>query len=95
MAHQHCDGDPIECAVEALQGEYDETRRQRNAIQAAAIVLADDLRDARVERRLVSHLLAILALQFREEDGAGHVRSIWIDTADIARIRTIAEKYTS
>lgn len=28
--HVHCDGDPIECAVEAMQGEFAEAVRQRD-----------------------------------------------------------------
>jgi hypothetical protein len=30
-AHVHCDGDPIECAVQALEGEYAEVKRKLDA----------------------------------------------------------------
>jgi hypothetical protein len=33
--HDHCDGDDIECAVEALQGEYAEACRQRDLARFA------------------------------------------------------------
>lgn len=33
-AHIHCDGDPIECSVEAMQGQLTEMTRQRDEYRA-------------------------------------------------------------
>lgn len=41
--HLHCDGDPIECGVQAMQGELAECRRQLKAAHAEV---------ARLEREL-------------------------------------------
>lgn len=35
LAHVHCDGDPEECSVQALQGEYEEVKAQLEALRAS------------------------------------------------------------
>lgn len=41
--HKHCDLDPIECSVQALQGEYDERGRKLTALAAENKWLQEDL----------------------------------------------------